>query len=489
MTDATREPSGSGEGPRPRRRDGLRTGLLFNLLGQVAMLASTGLISILLARHYGATLLGQWSVATVYANLVGTVTEGGLGRLLMRDAARDPKVLGRALGRVVKGRVYLGAISAPVCLLAAAWTTSSGSAWALVPLLIVARWIEGIQSSYQSALFTLGDFRTPNLLETARRTVRVLAIVGIVALDLGLAWVAITMVGTALLSHRLLVRATREVVTIDYSDAVREQWRDAFWFWLNGVLFWVNSEISLLMIAQLVGEQVTGLYAAALRLVTLFLIVPRAMSNSLIPRFFRSAASGDGQHRQLGGTAFVLSGLGALVAAECWLFAAPVIDLIYGDEYRAAGPVLSIAALFLMLNFMRIPGMWFLSTSDRVRMVTVALGLGALANVLANLLLIPGAGAVGAAWAAVISEALLGLWALGVTVRLKGPRILLATAFGLTVGGSALLVGLALPRSLHWLWSASISSAPALALLGLIARRLLRGWNPLGMMGPTPARA
>jgi O-antigen/teichoic acid export membrane protein len=469
--------------PQAPRRDGVRLSLLFNFIGQVSTVLSGALISILLARHYGATILGQWSVGLVYANLVGTVVEGGLGRVLMRDAARDPAIAGRALGQVVKGRLWLGAIAVPAALAASGVMATSWSAWSLVPLLVVARWIEGIQSSYQSALFTLGDFRIPNLLETGRRLVRLAAIGCIVAAGANIQWAAVAMLVTAILSNRVLVRATKKVLTIDYSGATRAAWIDAAWFWANGVLFWITSEIGLLMTAQLSGEHATGIYAAALRLTLLFLIIPRTINNFLIPRLFRSAKSGDGLHRQLSGTAIMLSALGTLIMVETWFGAEPIIELVYGEQYREAIPVFAVTAGFLALNFARIPATWYLTTSDRVRMVTIALGLAAVSNVIANLVLIPRLGSLGAAWAAVISEGLLGVWAMAVAVRFTGPRILVATALGACVGGLAFGAHVLIGPHLPWLASAILVTASSLSLLYWLGRRLLAGWNPLGIMG------
>lgn len=466
----------------PAKRDSLQLGLFFNLLGQVATVASGAVISILLARHYGASLLGQWSVALVYASLVGMIVEGGLGRVLMRDAARDPAMAGRALGTVLKGRLLLGIVTVPAALATAALLGITWTGWLLAVLLVVGRWIEGIQSSYQAALFTLGDHRTPNLLETGRRLLRVFAVGAIVLLGGSILWAGVAMLVTAILTNGVLVRATSKRVQVDFSGSLRSSWREAAWFWANGVLFWINSEISVLIVSQLAGDRVTGIYAAATRLAALFLIIPRAMNNSIIPKLFRSAKTGEGLHRQLSSSALFLTALGGLIAVEATFAGPQLIALIYGSDFLESGLVFQISGLFLFINFARIPATWYLSTSDRVRLVTVAMGLGSIANVAAGLWLVPRLGASGAAWAAVLSESVLAAWALFMTARYTGHRVLIATLLGTVPAFFALGLHLVLAPHVPWLVASGTIGLASVALLYVAGRRILSGWNPFGLM-------
>lgn len=473
--DATPQP--------PRTPDTIQSSLFFNLIGQVAAVASGALISVLLARHFGAELLGQWSVALVYGNLVGTFVEGGLGKVLMRDAARTPELAGRALGTVIKGRLLLGAITIPVALAASALLNPSLATWLLVLVLVLSRWIEGIQASFQAALYTVGDFRTPNLLEMIRRFARVACVALVVVLNASIHWAAVAMLATAILSSGRLAAATRRHFPIDFRGNVSDSWADAAWFWANGVLFWINSEVSVLLLSELANDRVTGIYAAATRLTALFLIVPRTLNNSLIPRLFRSAKTGIGLHRQLAGSSLFLAALGTLIAVESWFVGQPLIELVYGSAYRESGPVFTLLATFVFLNFVRVPASWYLSTSDRVRLVTIAMGAASVLNVIAGLLLIPRMGAVGAAWAAVASELVLAVFVVGATTAFVGPRVVIALGAGIGFGAVAGALHLVLANRLPWFLVAAIVSGAALAGLYAVARKLLRGWNPGGLLG------
>ena len=470
--------------------DSVPVSLAFNLLGRVAMVLSGALVSIVLAKHYGAQLFGQWSVALVYGTLVGTVVEGGLGRVLIRDASRDPSIAGRALGTVLKGQLGLGVVFVPVALVVSYLLNPAWGPWLLVLLLVAVRFLEGLQSSYQRILITLGNHRSPNIIETGRRLGRVFGVAAVVLLGAQIHWAAIAILLVTVLTTGVLISATKErVPSVDFSAPLASSWRDAGWFWINGVLFWVNGEIDQLMLSEMAGDRATGIYAAAARFALLFLIIPQTVNNTVIPKLFRSAKSGVGLFRQYNSTTLLLAAIGSVVAVEVWFTGPELIHLVYATEYSDSAPVFQWYGFFVLLHFLRVPATWFLSTSDRVPMATAILLAACITNVVANIFLIPTHAAVGAAWATIGSEAMIFLIAGGLTFRFLGLKVLMAPLMGLTVGGVAYFVHAALAQALPWWLSAAITSVFGVAIVAAMAWRLLKGWNPMGLMSDQEASA
>lgn len=461
-------------------KDGLEKSLLLSLLGHLSVLLGGAVVTIVLARHYGRELFGQWAAALVFAQLTGTVVEGGLGRLLMRDAARDPAIASQSLRLALRGRAALGSVALPAALLGA-WLFFGGfsAPWALALLLVVGRFLEGLQTTYQSVLFALGHFRLPNLIQVAQRLGRVVLVVAVVLLDGPLWWAALATLAVALFSLGGTARLAAPIVRPEGSGDLRSYWRDAAWFWLGGVLFWINAEVDQLMLSRMTGDAATGIYAAAIRLLGLALIIPRLVSDSVIPRLFRSAPSSAGRSNEdMNMTGFVLTLLGSVAAANLAFFGPELIALVYTAEYAESGPVLALLGGFVLLHFARSAPNWFLSTSDRVRTNAVLLGLAAVANVVANLILIPRLGALGAAGATVLSEGLLLAMATALAARITNASIVWALLAGL-VPGAALGAGLWLTRGLAHAWlllGASVLVSGAIVGGSLLALR--RGWRP-----------
>ncbi|MBK8011005.1 MAG: oligosaccharide flippase family protein [Deltaproteobacteria bacterium] len=459
----------------------MQAGVLFNLLGKASVVASGGLVSIILARHYGKVVFGQWAAAIVYGTLVGTIIEGGLSRVLLRDASRDPSRAGKALGAILKGRLSLAALALPLAYLAA-WKLSPNRAVLILSLFAATtRCLAGLFGSYSTVLFALDHHRLPNIVETVQRIAIFLSVVIATQLDQSIYVVATYVLIIGLLSAAALRVGGKRVVTADFSGSPLQDWRDAAWFWLNGVLFWINGEVDQLMLSHMHGDSETGIYAAAVRLGALFLILPRALGTAIMPRLFRSAVDGKGLQRQLNSSVFILSMVGGAVAAELAFSSDIIIDLIYRRDFSAAAPVLSLIGLYLLLNFLRLIPSWFLSASDRVPMMTIVLIIGAGANIISNWFVIPRYGAIGAAASTVGSEALMLIGATILAISAAGPRMIVAAVLGLVPGLLVLATHLALAGHLPTWFTTGLTGVLCGGAIGWTLLRMRRGWNPFGL--------
>ncbi len=461
-------------------KDGLERSLLLSLGGHLSVLVGGAIVSIVMARHYGRETFGQWAVALVFAQLTGTVVEGGLGRILMREAARTPERAGVSLSLALRGRVLLGVIAVPVALLSA-WSFFGGAseAWVLTCLLVSGRFVEGLQTSYHSVLLALGRFRLPNLLQVSQRLARVVLIIGVVLLGARIEWAAVATAAVALATLVVSAALSSPIVRAEPGGRLATYWKDAFWFWIGGVLFWVNAEVDQLMLSRLEGDATTGIYAAAIRLIALCLVIPRLVADSVIPRLFRSAPASDGTaNRDLNTTAFVLTTLGSVAAANLIHFAPELVEIVYTPEYAGSSPVLAVLGVFVLLHFARSAPNWFLSTSDRVRSTAFILALAAITNVAGNLILIPRNGALGAGIATVLSEGLLLLLALGWVSKITDRTVVLAILKGLAPGLAVailpLLAGPFVSRYVLLAGSVVVSGALVLAVILALRRNAIR---------------
>lgn len=443
-----------------------------------------GAVTVILARNFGTALYGQWNTAVVYGALVGICVEGGLNGVLLRDASRDRASAGSALGMAIKGRLTLGALLIPAAL-AVAWTlTPNKAAWLLIAVLVMARYLEVLQTGFQSTLYALGDYRSPSLVETARRTALPLAVGAIVLGRWEILWAAVAALALILLANGVLLRITTNIMRIRFDRPLVEYWRDARWFWLSGVLFWVNGEVDQLMLSRMRGDEAVGIYAAGYRLAVMFRVVPNVVANNLFPRLFRSAKDGAGLNRQLYGATILLTGLALVVFSEIRLVGDELITLLYGSKYNASIAVFSLYGIYLLMDFTRSTPSWFITASDRVSLITLFRFLTAATNVVANLILIPKYGVLGAAYATIASEVMMTVLSIGTCLVLLGPRTLWAIGLGLAVGAPGPLLHLMLAGAVPWWVAAGTGSAVGLGGLALVARKMMKGWDAFGLMSP-----
>jgi O-antigen/teichoic acid export membrane protein len=454
----------------------LRWGFLFNLLGRGAVVVSGAAGSLLLARHYGAETFGRWSVATAYATLVGTLLDGGFHRLMMRDVGRAPDAAKQVLWNVVKRRVQIAAGAVPLALAIATFTLGNTSTWLLVSLLVVARVVWDIVGSFSSVLFAFEKFWLPNFVETVRRSLLLAVIVALIVADVDIIWVAVATLVLCVLGSGAIVTPAISLVADKTARLDGSRWTDATWFWLNGVLFWINAEVDQIMLSKLSGDEQTGIYAAGVRLISLWLIIPRAVNDTVIRRWFRARGRADSQMLV---TTFLLAGVGSLIGSQIVMFPGEIIALVYSSKYDSAAAPFRILGWFLIFHFCRCAPHWFISTSDRVPLATFFLGVAAAGNFLVNLKLIPAHGALGAAYATAGSELLLVVLAYIASgkgaLKLVSVATLGAIPLALAVPAALLLRGLA-----PWYVASVVSIGLGGVVLALAGRVVSTRWRAVG---------
>jgi O-antigen/teichoic acid export membrane protein len=455
------------------KSDGLRVGFVINLAGRASVMLSGAAISLLLARHYGAETFGRWSVATAFATLVGTVLDGGFHRLLMRDLGRSPAAARAVLLSTVTRRLQIAGVSVPLALLIAAASVGSVRTWVLVALLVLARVVWDIVGTFSSVLLAFDRFRLPNLVETGRRTLLLAAVVVLVVTDAAIEWAAIATLLLCALGSGAIIRPTLRLVSDKLAPRPDSRWSDAAWFWLNGVLFWVNAEVDQLMLGSLGDNYQAGIYAAAVRLVMVCMVIPRAVNDTVVRRWFRAGKEPDDQ---MVVTTLLLVLAGALIGGQFVLFPREIIDLVFSTRYAESIPCFAVLGWFLIFHFARCAPSWFIATSDRVPLSTAFFATAAVGNFLANLWLIPRYGALGASYATAASELLLLLLAYGAVGR-TAPKLVLAAGLGSVPAVCAGGLALALRPHVPWYVAAAASLLSTAVLVVLFTRApVVRRW-------------
>jgi O-antigen/teichoic acid export membrane protein len=191
------------------------------------------------------------------------------------------------------------------------------------------------------------------------------------------------------------------------AEAARSLLRQSWPFLLSGLAVITYMRIDQIMLRELAGEREVGIYSAALPFSQAFHFVPTVICASLLPVLSRLYAENReqffGRLQQLF-TVFAWSAIALVVVLAA--AAEGLVALLLGAAYAESARVLSLHAATNVFIFLGVAqGQWILN-EQRSRLALLRTAVGALANVLANLALIPRYGAVGAALAAVLAQAL-----------------------------------------------------------------------------------
>jgi polysaccharide transporter, PST family len=176
---------------------------------------------------------------------------------------------------------------------------------------------------------------------------------------------------------------------------------------LSGFSIIIYMRVDQIMLGQMVGDQMVGIYSAATRVSEVWYFVPGAIASSVAPGIYAAKKAGDEAlyYRRIGQSLQVLALISILIAVPMTFVSGPIITGLFGNEYAAAGPILAIhiwAALFVFTGIGT--STWFIAEGLTHLSFQRTL-IGAVINICLNFGLIPAYGGVGAAIATVISQA------------------------------------------------------------------------------------
>lgn len=198
------------------------------------------------------------------------------------------------------------------------------------------------------------------------------------------------------------------------------------------------------LLAAFFGTAEAGVYGAALKLVFLVLIIDRALNALLVPALTRVRETRpDDLVRMVMLSLRVVTAVALLIVVPGVFVAGPVLDLIFGGAYAAAGPVAAILLVYVGLTLVNSVAVAVLLATGHERVYSRAMIRGSIVLALAMTLLTPFFGPAGTAAGAVIGELATVLWMLQAAGRIVPPIGPLAFVRPLVAGTLAGLAGAA----------------------------------------------
>lgn len=386
--------------------------LVSNLGGALLSFVLTAMIG----RSLGSDGLGTYAAALAWVWPLALLVDFGLAPRMTRDLARDPAASGDALHLAVAQRLLFGLpivaallilaplaespeltvglqISAPMVLilpLVSAFTAVFKAHGRMTPVLWLNVGMLAAQVPLTYAVFAAGGG------VLAALAVNVLTSAG----QLAAAW--------AIYWRGFRVPTTRRVTWV----GIRGASRAAFPFALAAVFAALQLRLSIILLESLSGAAQVGYFTAASRFTEAARLVPNAFFGALFPALAALSADRALLERTFRRAAFGLAGYGLLCGIGFALLAAPLMTLIFSEEFAPAAPVL--ATLGWSLGFSLLRGgrtlYWYARGAEGY--VNVVNGGVLLLQLGLCLVLLSEGGALAAAWIQVVVEAaaLLLLW-------------------------------------------------------------------------------
>jgi O-antigen/teichoic acid export membrane protein len=376
---------------------------------QVVRKALGLLIGVLIARHFGPRLYGEFSYAVAVVMIVSPIAMLSLDdiaiRSLARDSSRKDEILGSSFVLMLVG----GFLAFAMALLAifVARPDSSLVQW-LVGILAagsVAQAFIAIEFWFEAQM----QWKYTVFAKTSAFVLLSLVKIGLILLQAPLvafAWAGLAEIALGSIGLWLVYRQRGYRISAWRFRRVTAQslLRDSWPLMLSAILTMVYLRIDQVMLGNMIGYAKLGNYSVAVQLSEVWVFIPMVIVSSVLPAFVEVEKDNEELFfAHLQRLYRIMTLYAYLVALPITLFAKPIIGLLYSSAYLDAAPLVVVliwAGVFTSLgvarNILIIVKNW-----TRVNLLSVALG-GAL-NILLNLMLIPRYGDMGAVAATIVS--------------------------------------------------------------------------------------
>ena len=368
-------------------------------------------VGVALARALGSAGFGTLSYALSFVLIFNTLWQLGLSGIVVRELVRTPAARDEILGTVFALRFGGAALGLASILVAAVLLAPADAAtrWSIVVLGVGTLFFafEGVDFWFQSEV----QSRYAVMARLAALAVSATATIALVVFDAPV----VAMAAAASLEY--VVTGLGYVVVYARAGGSLRAWKvdrgrartllSISWpLIVSGIFNSINLRIDQLMLGNLVGAGAVGTYAAAARLSEVWSFVPLAIATSLAPGLLRARETDRTVYQRRMQQAYDLMVWLALpLAIGVSATSGLIIDVLYGSEYAAAAPILSVHVWAGPFVFMGAVLSKWLIAEDHIRFSMVRHGAGAGVNVALNLVLIPPLGGLGSAIATLVSYA------------------------------------------------------------------------------------
>ena len=387
----------------------LSRNLSWNFAGQILAKFSLLLFHILFANLVGAKGYGEFSFVFVAGIIILQPSlDMGLNQLITKWVSRgNTEVIRNSFQ--IKSRVSV--VLLPLVILLGWWY---GIHPILLGTILIYFLINTIQQSLFGILRGLEDLR-PESITVALQNLLALTVLWIFFNhEINEPWVGSLVLmltrcaGTILVTGIIWKKYLLKLNNYEHSKTLQSTsnlWQEALTLGLVLFLIQFYFRIDTIMLGLLSSKTEVGLYSVAFNLMEGTFFIPSIVMAAIFPGLSQTKQFFNYFRKGL----LLLSLTGIICGGAVFLLAEIIIKMFFAQEFQGSGEVLKILALAIPIIFWGYLMTQSLVALDHNRIYLAITAFAVLLNVLLNYWLIPEYGAVGAAIATVITEALIPL--------------------------------------------------------------------------------
>jgi O-antigen/teichoic acid export membrane protein len=407
-------------------KDSLLKNTLWMLCGNGARLVLQAGYFIIIARALGPEQYGAFIGATSLISIVAPFASLGAGNLLIKNVSRNRALFSEYWGNALFMILTSGAVLIALVILVSPIFLPKTISLLLVFVaaitdLIFYRILDTAGQAFGSVLW-LSRTAQLNILPNITRIIAALALVSFFKHPNALIWTCFYLLSTAICSLAGIYLVQRSLGQPKLAlHRIKTEILEGFYFSLGLSAQTIYNDIDKTMLARLSTLEATGVYAAAYRLIDVAFVPVRSLLGAAYTKFFQHGANGIKGSMVLAKQLMPLSGLYGIAAGIGLFYCAPVVQLVFGNEYAGTVDALRWLAPLPFLKTMHYLAADSLTGAGFQGIRSTIQVLIAVFNILLNLWLIPLYSYRGAAWASLASDGLLMvvLWTVIALIYIK----------------------------------------------------------------------
>lgn len=382
---------------------------LFLLIGNVASKIFSLFSVILIARYLGESGYGVYSFVFAFIAFFSIISELGIYPILVREIARDSEIAGKIVSNALLikfGLAVFAYIASILSIRIMGYPTETIKAVEIGALVLLVEIFNiygvfyevNLKMKYSIFFSLIGNLLTLGLVLLARY------------FDLGLNFVILSTVAATATKDFLLILSSRAHVEFkilfDYQVCVFLL-KESLPLALSTVFTIIYYRIDTIMLSMMMGDASVGIYSAAYRISEAFIFIPGILMTSIFPLMSKSKNLDNSDNILAFSYERSMKYMFALalpMAVGITLLSDKIILEFYGDSFKNSIIALQILIWSTAIIFISYASGSFFISTNKQKFVLFYTAIGALINIVLNIILIPKYSYVGASIATVSTE-------------------------------------------------------------------------------------
>jgi polysaccharide transporter, PST family len=367
-------------------------------------------VGVWVARYLGPTDFGTFNYLLATIGILTPFASLGLENMVVKELVENPSRSKIIMSTAITLRLISGLIAFAICV-AIFYFLKKDDPYTLyvgiiLALTLLSQALISIELYYQSKVASRVAVISQSVAYIIANILKVVLILSGASLIAFAVVTALEMTLGGLFMLYSLKRFSKQSLAIALDkvlakDLIVRGWPLIF----SGFMIMIYMRIDQIMLGEMVNDHEVGVYSAALKLSEIWYIIPTIICNS----FFPSIIDGKKISQRIYFRKFqrlfdILFLISLLIALGVTIFSDRLIDILYGDQYSGAAIILTIHIWAAVFVFVGVGSTNFFIIENLQIKTFTRTALGAVANIVLNLLLIPRYMAAGAAVATLISQ-------------------------------------------------------------------------------------